>query len=254
MSDISEQNSEFLEEVCEVLIKVFNIPDLYTINVYDEGRNEYEIKFDTSGYKFKFRVAIDNQCEYKIIFIPEDKVIFTYKTCNFNKFVSQIESVRENGIPTLDSNVYYPDFDINGVSKNELDYGFDSQSPNPTLNGCEDEEVEATPVSGKFANDLAGKPNSHVDGEITQIRVVPLKFEGVVIAYRFKTNLGAFDMSKSTAAKFNVDSIKSDKFITLERVNGILMSSTEKKIKKLVPDVSDCDEDCIKLINAMFEA
>lgn len=254
MSSISKQDNEFLEEVCEAISKILNVPDLYTINIFNESRNEYEIKFDASDYKFKFRVVVDNQCEYNIIYIPEDKVIFTYKTCNFNKFISQLETVRANGIPTLDSNIYYPSYEINGVSRNDSDFGFDNQSSDPTLNGCEDEEVETAPSSGKFINELAGKPSSHVDGDITQIRVVPLKFEGKVIAYRFKTNLGAFDMSKSTAAKFNVDSIKSDKFITLERVNGILMSSTEKKIKKLVPDVSDCDEDCIKLINAMFEA
>ena len=94
---------------------------------------------------------------------------------------------------------------------------------------------------------------SIVPDDITQIRVVALRYNCQIIAFRFKTNVGAFDMRIETATKYGLGGFKTEKFINLEKVNGILMSSTERKKRVCVPDVSLCEIDCRKLIDAVFQ-
>lgn len=95
---------------------------------------------------------------------------------------------------------------------------------------------------------------SIVPQEIGQIRVVALKYQNQVIAYRFKTDVGAFDMRRDVAQGYGFGSFKTETFIALESVNGLLMSSSEKRKQVCVPDVSDCQEDCQRLVQALFNA
>lgn len=97
----------------------------------------------------------------------------------------------------------------------------------------------------------AGQVGVVPDG-ITSIRAVALKYDGKVIAFRFKTDKGSFDMSRDVASKFGINALKTDKFITLQNVNGILMSESEKSGQRVIPDVSECETDCTKLMNAIF--
>lgn len=87
---------------------------------------------------------------------------------------------------------------------------------------------------------------------IQQIRVVALKYNGKVIAFRFKTDKGAFDMSKDVASGYGINALKTDKFIALQNINGLLMSESEKTGKRVIPDVSECEADCRRLMNAIF--
>ena len=100
---------------------------------------------------------------------------------------------------------------------------------------------------------LRRRPCAVPDG-ITQIRVAALKYNGTVIAFRFKTNLGAFDMSKAVAAGYGLGEFKTETYITLKSVNGMLMSDSEHRKKSCVPDVSDGKEDCDKLMQMLFRA
>lgn len=124
----------------------------------------------------------------------------------------------------------------------------------PVLTDTDDEEdsssVDTVLISEQDSN--ISKEFSIVPCDIEKVRVVALRFGGRVIALRFKTDKGAYDMRIEVAAKYGLSGFKTEKFIALERVNGVLMSSTEKKLKTCVPDVSLCEKDCIKLINAMF--
>lgn len=87
---------------------------------------------------------------------------------------------------------------------------------------------------------------------ITSIRAVALKYDGKVIAFRFKTDKGTFDMSKEVATQYGLSGFKSEKFIALKNVNGILMSETEMQKNVLIPDVSENEADCRKLISTIF--
>lgn len=95
---------------------------------------------------------------------------------------------------------------------------------------------------------------SIVPEKIGQIRVVALKYQNQVIAYRFKTDVGAFDMRRDVAQWYGFGSFKTETFISLESVNGLLMSSSEKRKQVCVPDVSDCQEDCQRLVSALFNS
>lgn len=91
-----------------------------------------------------------------------------------------------------------------------------------------------------------------VPADIKSIRAVALKYDGKVIAFRFKTDKGAFDMSKEAATRFGLSDLKTEKFIKLESLNGVLMSASEKQKNVFIPDVSENDIDCQRLINALF--
>lgn len=94
---------------------------------------------------------------------------------------------------------------------------------------------------------------SIVPNSISKVRVVALRYNCQVIAFRFKTDVGAFDMRIEVATKYGLGGFKTEKFINLEKVNGILMSNTEKQKRICVPDVSLCEEDCRRLIDAVFQ-
>lgn len=93
-----------------------------------------------------------------------------------------------------------------------------------------------------------------VTGQITSIRAVALKYEGKVVAFRLKTNLGSFDISREVATRYGFSDFKTEKFIRLESVNGVLMSESERKNQKFIPDVSNNEADCFKLITALFNS
>lgn len=120
--------------------------------------------------------------------------------------------------------------------------------------GGDDDDETPEPIvedSPKFSNTPRAVPSIVPEG-ITQIRIVALKHNGVLIAFRFKTNVGAFDMRREVAAQYGFGDFKTEKFIALQNVNGMLMSESERKRRVCVPDVSDCKEDCQRLANALF--
>lgn len=113
------------------------------------------------------------------------------------------------------------------------------------------DEEDETEQSAPDVATLTNQPRI-VPDFIGRIRVVALKYQGQVIAFRFKTDAGAFDMRKSVAVGYGLGEFKTEKFITLENVNGLLMSNSEREQRVCVPDVSDCPEDCERLMQALF--
>lgn len=113
-------------------------------------------------------------------------------------------------------------------------------------------EETATPG---VADDVGPKrrTTSVVPDGIGEIRVVALKYKGQVIAFRFKTDKGVWDMRRGVATQFGLGEFKTETFITLESVNGLLMSRTERERRRCVPDISDSPEDCEKLMRLMFD-
>lgn len=97
------------------------------------------------------------------------------------------------------------------------------------------------------------EPVRYVVGDIKSIRAIALKLDGVAIAFRFKTNVGTFDMRKEVAQSYGLGEFKADTFIQLKRVNGILMSDSEQRNNSFFTDVSDSPEDCEKLIKRLFQ-
>lgn len=112
----------------------------------------------------------------------------------------------------------------------------------------ESDGLEMSSMNGRFSR----LTKSIVPDGIREIRVVALKYNGQVIAFRFKTDKGVFDMWKSVAAKYGLGEFKTETFITLESVNGVLMSKSERERRRCVPDISDSPEDCAKLIDRLF--
>lgn len=106
----------------------------------------------------------------------------------------------------------------------------------------DDEEESTTTISGV------------VNGDITSIRAVALKYDGKVVAFRLKTNIGSFDINRDVAARYGISDFKTEKFIRLESVNGVLMSESERVNQKFIPDVSNNEADCLKLITALFNS
>ena len=115
-----------------------------------------------------------------------------------------------------------------------------------------DDDAETTDKPTSYDGPTAQSHNGVVPDGITSIRTVALKHEGKVIAFRFKTDKGSFDMSKETAIQYGLGGFKSEKYIALKSVNGILMSESEMKKNVFIPDVSDNESDCRKLISAIF--
>ena len=93
---------------------------------------------------------------------------------------------------------------------------------------------------------------SIVPDGISEIILLALVLDEKVVAYRFKTNMGYFDITKSKAMEYGVSGYKIEKAIKLQRYNGMLVSKSEIKNKRCIPDISNCDEDCRKLFDALF--
>lgn len=93
---------------------------------------------------------------------------------------------------------------------------------------------------------------SVVPSYISSCRVVALVYSDTTIAYRFKTNVGDYDMNSVVARKYGLTSDKVTKCTRLLLINGVYMTKGEKEAKRLIPDVSNCIEDCNKLISALL--
>lgn len=108
-----------------------------------------------------------------------------------------------------------------------------------------DESEEYEPI-----NELG---NSIVPDDISDVQVVALSLDGTTIGYRFITNVGKFDITKIKAKQYGISGIKVEKMLRLQRKGGLLLSKGELSSRQVIPDVSDCEEDCQKLFNALFE-
>lgn len=93
-----------------------------------------------------------------------------------------------------------------------------------------------------------------IDGEVTSVDVRRLIHNGRTIAYRFKTNLGYYDMSVEAADKYGLSegSVHFDKGILVDLKNGLFLTQREIRERRLVREVSNNEVCCEKLVNAVF--
>lgn len=117
-----------------------------------------------------------------------------------------------------------------------------------------DEETEVQSTSWRTKGVVPiEEPSSIVPDIIYDCRVVALVYNNSTIAYRFKTNAGSFDMSRSVASRYGLSPDKVTKFTCLMLVNNIFMTKGEHDAGRLIPDVSNSKVDCDKLFSALFE-
>ena len=92
-----------------------------------------------------------------------------------------------------------------------------------------------------------------VPKSVSKARVVSLRLNGEIVAYRFKTDKGSYDMYANVAARYGlVAGHKTATYINVEYKHGYLISERELETHQLVPDISNNPEDCKTLINAFI--
>lgn len=217
-------------EVVTLARAVADALDETRITIREVIRNEFKVSFQLRDNWF---VLANVSCKedgltyaFSITLYDGDKIVWWYTTTDMTLHNLQDLIYRNyrDGFK-YDGNVYF--WNGQGTSR-------EPQS--------DDEEQTMMPSGGV------------VTGQITSIRAVALKYDGKVVAFRLKTNLGSFDISREVATRYGFSDFKTEKFIRLESVNGVLMSESERKNQKFIPDVSDNEADCFKLITALFNS
>lgn len=232
-----KSSPDILKEAYKILLSIFVEDD---VKIYEIDNNVYEVVYLKNKFTFKF-YNVDYFYFSLDVFYKEDLLYQgNFEIANFESYMrKKSEEGFENDFGDIIK------FVNSTTSKLEVscDNSFDNYDEE-----CREENLGVDSQSVKLSTQ-----NSIVPDNIEKIRVVALRFEGNIIAFRFKTDKGAFDMRIEVATKYGLGGFKTEKFINLERVNGILMSSTEKKLRTCVPDISLCEEDCKRLVNAIFQ-
>lgn len=239
ISDIAKQFAEYVaDSLCE-----------HEVEIRRGRTSEYELHFRTTELWFKMdRVAGqpgNDTCSMLLELVRDMEIVWYHEWSRVpgSNICFDISSRRQNGFELVDGSLLmwgsYSDIG------DEPDWGDGSD-----IEVYPEEQIEDSPETS-YGGEAAVQP-SIVPPGITQIRVVALKYNGSVIAFRFKTDKGAFDMRKTVAAGFGLGEFKTETFITLKSVNGMLMSESEHRKKVCVPDVSDCTEDCAELMRILM--
>lgn len=74
---------------------------------------------------------------------------------------------------------------------------------------------------------------SVVPSYISSCRVIALVYDNTTIAYRFKTNIGDYDMNSTVARQYGLTSDKVNRCTRLLLINGVYMTKGEKEAKRL---------------------
>lgn len=120
------------------------------------------------------------------------------------------------------------------------------------VNDVVDEESEVQTKSWRTSGVSTEEVISIVPDAILDCRVVALVYDNNTIAYRFKTNVGSFDMSRDVASQYGLAPDKVTKFTRLMLVNDIFMTKGEYEAGRLIPDISNSKVDCDRLFKALF--
>lgn len=90
---------------------------------------------------------------------------------------------------------------------------------------------------------------------ITSCHIVALRPEGTtdVAGFRFKTNIGSYDIDLKRARELGITNMRVEKYIVVRSVNGLLMSESEVKNRRCITDVSYDEELSLTLYNLLFD-
>ena len=238
---------------------------------------DYEVRFPCNRSWFKLDHIIDygdNTLSFDIELMVNDEGVWNeqYREVAFNRVSDIVQVYGNSGFPDGKQGFIWSstrraavDIDIGTDDVNDglddFDFGDSGQETENATSPLSDQdesqlsdEEESPEDDTRFGNKSLRVQDSIVPRGIQKLRVVSLRYNGDVIAFRFKTDKGAFDMRKQIAAQYGLGGFKTETFIALQNVNGMLMSSSERKRKVCVPDVSDCPEDCQRLMDALFDS
>lgn len=244
----------------------YNYQDIYEVLVQVFGQGNFKTKensdilcsFSLKNNSMYFRFIKANPIFCRLEVVNEtDGVIYWENINTKSHLYERLLSIYKDGVFYHGQPIEFNrvlDLSSDDFDDDYIDPDLITKPTEPTMfesSDDEEEEVEQ-PRTSKFLDELT-KPQSSIVPDIKQIRVVSLKLDGEVVAYRFKTDVGAFDMRRSVALRYGLGGFKIEKFITIECINGLYMSKSEMKSHKLIPDVSDCEADCRKLIDALFQ-
>lgn len=244
----------------------YNYQDIYEVLVQVFGQGNFKTKensdilcsFTLKNNSIYFRFIKANPVFCRLEVIDEtDGVIYWENINTKSHLYERLLSIYKDGVFYHGQPIEFNrvlDLSSDDFDDDYIDPELIAKPTEPTMfESSDDEEEETEPTrESKFLDELT-KPQQSIVPDISQIRVVSLKLDGEVVAYRFKTDVGAFDMRRSVALRYGLGGFKIERFITIECINGLYMSKSEMKSHKLIPDVSDCETDCRKLIDALFQ-
>lgn len=235
-----------LKGVIDILKDSIKIGDFY----YESGKSDTGVKM------YKVLNSKLNESVFEISEVGEVKVngivlcdldeynqnlVFAVEDLlNSEDLISHINYLLNYCVINEDSQSYYEvDKEDDYISS---DFKF---TDNKVVQNCFNE------FGAKSENVSTKKSNLDTDS-ITDVKIVALKYNGKLVAYRFKTNIGCFDIDKETAQSYGVSEYKVTKAITLNKCNNLLMSNSEISGKRIIPDISSNFELCNKLFNLLF--
>lgn len=194
---------------------------------------------------------------FSLYFVNSESNILCKTIDEFNSFTVTVYkgTVLEAAFEVLITN---SEQDIESSLKTYLDIEIyetgvsESYTYTNSLVNINDEEYEKSESSWRngTVNEVC---ESIVPPNITSCRVVALVYNDETIAYRFKTNVGSFDMNRAVARKFGLMPDKVKTCIRLQLINGIYMSKGEINSEILVPDISYNKDDCIRLYKLLLK-
>ena len=272
MSEVSYENGELecLVKLIDNGIVVFSREEIGITDMSWFARYAELIRYDMRRGEYSWESSVE---QLKPVFIRDD-IALPDNDPELDKFTSYGDDFRKNsgeyrvvGLEAISGVVprsFSSDSSSSGVAEGVVGGFLDPYAEHDSASGggatdYTDPYAELDTENGSdglevdsFEGKLSRATKSIVPDGIREIRVVALKYNGQVIAFRFKTDKGVFDMWKSVAAKYGLGEFKTETFITLESVNGVLMSKSERERRRCVPDISDSPEDCAKLIDRLF--
>lgn len=243
-------NLDFVTECCNA--------KTYSNCQWDEFKDNLRVYFSYGvpvlgldcSYKDGF---FEEACQDKIVLIHKDRceVKSIFDDCYDDEDFMAAPDIFD----IFNKHIFVTPVNAQELLKEQVEALVDTYSGIGSINMEIDMPVEITdePYMDKADEEETGQDDGLVPDGISQIRLVSLKLDGEIVAYRFKTDKGSFDIRKSVMVKYGFGGTITDKFINLEYVNGILMSASERKNNCKVPNVSDSEKDCKKLINLLFK-
>lgn len=91
-----------------------------------------------------------------------------------------------------------------------------------------------------------------ITSDLSTVVISKLVYEDNLIGYRFRLNNGCLDISIEKGKELGIVPYKIGKRVPLSATNGVLASKYECNHKVLFPDISNDDELCRKLLEALL--
>lgn len=215
-----EDTKNFLSSIVDKLKLYF---DITCKNIIDLGNSDYQFEFNESNVIFK------------ICNLNSDNEVFYFTFSNGKEFSDAW--VQSQYLEEL--------FKLYSEDKE-----FKSELQNSKFSNEDEEELLPSWRTG-VVSELPSK--SVVPDNVSEVSIVALVYNDKIIAYRFKTDKGNFDVTREVALKYGISEYKMEKCVRLENHNGILMSKGEVSRGRCIPEISNNEEDCKKLFDILFK-